>query len=65
YSALPPFYVVVLFLELDSEGLFLGGKRTDKFLRITIEHVARHFPEPYKRLFMDQYEQAIATLWEQ
>ncbi|KAJ7143825.1 putative oxalocrotonate tautomerase [Mycena epipterygia] len=61
YSALPPFYVVVLFLELDSESLFLGGKRTDKFLRITIEHVARHFPDDqYKRSFMDQYEQAIA-----
>ncbi|KAJ7438129.1 putative oxalocrotonate tautomerase [Mycena galericulata] len=60
YSQLPPFYVVVLFIEIDSESFFVGGEATDKFLRIGVEHIARNFSDDtVKRQFMDRYEQAL------
>ncbi|KAJ7501920.1 putative oxalocrotonate tautomerase [Mycena galericulata] len=60
YSQIPSFYVVVLFIELDSESFFVGGEATNKFLRIAVEHVARNFSnDTAKRQFMDRYEQAL------
>ncbi|KAJ7465941.1 putative oxalocrotonate tautomerase [Mycena latifolia] len=60
YKKIPPFYVVVLFIELDPQNFFVGGKSTDKFLRIAAEHYARNFSDDKaKRNFMDRYEQAL------
>lgn len=42
---LPAFYVVVLFISVDIDDYFVGAKKTDKFLRISIQHIARQFPE--------------------
>ncbi|KAJ7171275.1 putative oxalocrotonate tautomerase [Mycena filopes] len=60
--SLLPFYVLVLFIELEKGNFFNGGKATDGMARITIEHTARNFPEDFtkKRGFMDRYEKAIA-----
>ncbi|KAF8208955.1 tautomerase enzyme family protein [Mycena galopus ATCC 62051] len=61
YPQLPPFYVVVLFIDLDSTNFFVGAKTTERMMRITVEHVARTFnPECVKRGFMDHYEAALA-----
>ncbi|KAJ6531397.1 putative oxalocrotonate tautomerase enzyme-domain-containing protein [Mycena vulgaris] len=61
YKTLPQFYVLVLFIELDPENFFVGGKSTDKFLRIAAEHYARNFSDDKsKRDFMDRYEAALA-----
>ncbi|KAJ6526818.1 putative oxalocrotonate tautomerase enzyme-domain-containing protein [Mycena capillaripes] len=63
YFDLPPFYVVVLFIELEPTNFFVGGKTTQRMLRITVEHVARNFAEAddtSKRAFMDRYEIALA-----
>jgi len=61
YKMLPAFYVVVLFIDIPTTHYFVGGKNEDKFLRIGVEHIARHFPDdPSKRGFMDMYEAAIA-----
>ncbi|KAJ6551920.1 putative oxalocrotonate tautomerase [Mycena capillaripes] len=60
YTTLPKFYVVVLFIELDPESFFVGGKSADKFLRIAAEHYARNFSDDkHKRDFMDRYEKAL------
>jgi phenylpyruvate tautomerase PptA (4-oxalocrotonate tautomerase family) len=40
---LPAFYVVVLFIELEPTNYFVGGKPTERMLRIGVEHVARNF----------------------
>jgi hypothetical protein len=40
---LPAFYVVVLFIELEPTNYFVGGKLTERMLRIGVEHVARNF----------------------
>ncbi|KAF8158645.1 putative oxalocrotonate tautomerase [Mycena galopus ATCC 62051] len=62
YAQLPAFYVVVLFIDLDSTNFFVGGKTTERMVRITVEHVARNFPDDAarKRGFMDRYEAALA-----
>ncbi|KAJ7171217.1 putative oxalocrotonate tautomerase [Mycena filopes] len=61
YAKLPPFYVLVLFINVDPEDFFVGGESTDKFLRIGIEHIARNFSsDESKRTFMERYEKAIA-----
>ena len=41
YSQLPPFYVVVTFVE--SDNFFIGGKHNNKFVRIVTQHLARDF----------------------
>ncbi|KAJ7674043.1 putative oxalocrotonate tautomerase [Mycena polygramma] len=45
YVVIPKFYVVVVFIELEARNFFVGGKSTNKFLRIATEHYARNFPE--------------------
>jgi phenylpyruvate tautomerase PptA (4-oxalocrotonate tautomerase family) len=45
YAVLPPFYVVVLFIDLEPSNFFVGGKSTDRMVRINVEHVARNFAE--------------------
>ena len=38
YSMLPAFSV-------DKEDFYVGGKRSDNFIRISVQHIARQFPE--------------------
>ena len=45
YSQLPAFYVVVLFITVDTESYYVGGERKDNFVRIAVQHIARRFPE--------------------
>jgi phenylpyruvate tautomerase PptA (4-oxalocrotonate tautomerase family) len=45
YSHLPAFYVVVLFISVDKEDYYVGGRRSDNFVRISVEHMARQFPK--------------------
>jgi hypothetical protein len=44
---LPPFYVVVNFIKLGREDMWIGGAlKTDKpFVRIVIEHIAVNLPD--------------------
>ncbi|KAJ6526777.1 putative oxalocrotonate tautomerase [Mycena capillaripes] len=61
YPFLPPFYVVVLFIELDPTDFFVGGQSTARMVRIGVEHIARNFTDDtLKRAFMNQYEAALA-----
>ncbi|KAF7368652.1 Tautomerase-3 domain-containing protein [Mycena venus] len=58
---MPAFYVVVLFIELGPEDYFVGGKSTQRMVRISVEHLARNFKDDaLKRAFMDRYEAALA-----
>ncbi|KAJ7434087.1 putative oxalocrotonate tautomerase [Mycena galericulata] len=60
YAFLPPFYVIVLFIELAAGNIFVGGKATARMVRIGVEHVARSFADDSsKRQFMDRYEKAL------
>ncbi len=58
---LPAFYVVVLFIPIESDSFFVGGKSTDKFIRIIVQHLARQMPnEERKKQFSERYENTIA-----
>jgi len=41
---LPAFYVVVLFTPIEKDSFYVGGKSTDKFVRIVVQHLARQIP---------------------
>ncbi|KAJ7844057.1 putative oxalocrotonate tautomerase [Mycena leptocephala] len=61
YTSIPPFYVVVLFIDLQPSNFFVGGKTTEHMVRISVEHLARHFADDaLKRRFMERYETALA-----
>ncbi|CAM6116667.1 unnamed protein product [Calypogeia fissa] len=38
---LPQFYVIVLFIPVDEDSFFVGGKPTAKVVRIVSQHIAR------------------------
>ncbi|KAF8158635.1 putative oxalocrotonate tautomerase [Mycena galopus ATCC 62051] len=61
-SQLPAFYAVVLFIDLESSDFFVGGKPANRMVRISVEHLARNFPDDAakKRGFMERYEAALA-----
>jgi phenylpyruvate tautomerase PptA (4-oxalocrotonate tautomerase family) len=51
YAGLPPFYVVVLFIDLEPSSFFVGGKTTERMVRISVEHIARNFKECVRQFF--------------
>ncbi|KAF8158648.1 putative oxalocrotonate tautomerase [Mycena galopus ATCC 62051] len=68
YTKAPPnllaFYVVVLFIDLDTTSYFVSGKTTERMVRISVGHLAQNFPQysdaARKRGFiMDRYEAAL------
>lgn len=44
YASLPAFYVVTLFINVDKEDYFVGEDNRDNFVRICVEHMAKHHP---------------------
>uniref|UniRef100_A0A914PIH5 Tautomerase cis-CaaD-like domain-containing protein n=1 Tax=Panagrolaimus davidi TaxID=227884 RepID=A0A914PIH5_9BILA len=58
---LPPFYVVVLFVPVEEENFFVGGKNTKNFVRISIQHIARSFEtHDIAKGYIQLYENALA-----
>jgi phenylpyruvate tautomerase PptA (4-oxalocrotonate tautomerase family) len=43
---LPRFYVVTLFHEVDRGSFYVGGEPVNDRVRIAIDHIARHYPDP-------------------
>ena len=41
YKVLPKFYVVVVFIDVDKDSFYIGGKPNDRFVRINSQHLAR------------------------
>ena len=44
YPILPKFYVGVVFHETLKGSFYIGGKPVDNFVRISVDHIARQFP---------------------
>uniref|UniRef100_A0A914CIW7 Tautomerase cis-CaaD-like domain-containing protein n=1 Tax=Acrobeloides nanus TaxID=290746 RepID=A0A914CIW7_9BILA len=58
---LPAFYVVVLFLPVEEQNYFVGGKKTNKFVRIIVQHIARQFQNSKQAdKFISKYEEILA-----
>lgn len=52
-NGLPDFYVAVNFIALDSENVYRAGQQAEKFVRISIDHIAVRLDdsdEVYKRV---------------
>ncbi|CAE6529387.1 hypothetical protein RSOLAG22IIIB_08201 [Rhizoctonia solani] len=57
---LPPFYVVVLFIDLPEDSFFIGGEKHKSFVRFNVQHLARHFKNKEEKLgFMRIYEEKL------
>ncbi|KAH8927705.1 hypothetical protein BT69DRAFT_1347124 [Atractiella rhizophila] len=58
---MPAFFVVVLFLPVEANNFFIGGKSTNNFVRITVEHLHIHFQNKEQMYnFASHYETKIA-----
>ncbi len=44
--ALPRFYVVVVFVDVDEDSLYVGGKANSRFVRLVTQHLARENTDP-------------------
>ncbi|MBZ5795252.1 tautomerase family protein [Burkholderia contaminans] len=58
---LPRFYVNVLFQPLPPASFLIGGKPTDDFVRIRVDHIARQIDDPGEQArFMHHVGQRLA-----
>jgi phenylpyruvate tautomerase PptA (4-oxalocrotonate tautomerase family) len=58
---MPRFYVNMVFQPIPEDSFYIGGKRRNNFVRITMEHIAREFPsEEMSRRFIDKVNQVLA-----
>nr|WP_314267638.1 tautomerase family protein [uncultured Moellerella sp.] len=63
---LPKFYVNVLFTPLTRQSLYIGGEATDDFVRISVDHIARHMNDPQmEKQFLQAISQRLAPFIEQ
>jgi phenylpyruvate tautomerase PptA (4-oxalocrotonate tautomerase family) len=49
YRGLPPFYVAVVFHEMPAGALFIGGRQRERFVRISVDQIARTLPDAAAR----------------
>jgi hypothetical protein len=63
-QGLPAFYVVVLYSEIPAtDGVYVGGKKHNRFVRISIDQIARdstQFPMERQKLWLDRIDAVIA-----
>ncbi|WP_233838567.1 tautomerase family protein [Paraburkholderia sp. ZP32-5] len=62
YYVLPRFYVGVLFHEQPKDSFFMGGQKRDDFVRIRLDHFARHMSSDAERTtnWLKRADEAIA-----
>lgn len=61
YVNLPKFYVIVIFEEVSAEDFFVGGEPHDRYVKISIDHIARTIPDPgRRRWWMETINQRLA-----
>lgn len=69
-KGLPAFYVNVFFIPLELDQCFVGGISKKNFVRIAIEHIAKHYPDgdteagrDYRKGRMDLIDQVRISRW--
>jgi phenylpyruvate tautomerase PptA (4-oxalocrotonate tautomerase family) len=61
YVRLPRFYVGIVFEEVPKESFFIGGKPTNKFVRISVDHIARsNLPAEIKDWWIENINNVLA-----
>ncbi|KAJ3713254.1 putative oxalocrotonate tautomerase [Lentinula guzmanii] len=56
YSRLPPFLVLVNFIDVDKDNFYVGGEPNDRYLRINVQHSANPVQT---RAWVEAYEKAL------
>jgi hypothetical protein len=57
---MPAFYVNVVFIPLPASSIYVGGSPTKKFVRFTIEQIARSFKnDEVKHIWMKKIDEAL------
>ncbi|KAJ3863647.1 putative oxalocrotonate tautomerase enzyme-domain-containing protein [Lentinula novae-zelandiae] len=56
YSFLPPFLVIVNFIDVDQDNFYVSGEPNDKYLRINVTQSANPVPD---RAWVESWEKAI------
>ncbi|KIW53262.1 hypothetical protein PV05_08851 [Exophiala xenobiotica] len=63
---LPAFYVNVIFIDIDENGIFIGGEPKKNFVRVVIEQIARTMSSPdtdegkkSRRMWMDMINDTL------
>jgi phenylpyruvate tautomerase PptA (4-oxalocrotonate tautomerase family) len=60
-AGLPAFYVNVIFVSIEENSFFVGGQVKDKYIRIVIQHLAKHLQnDEIKKTFMEKYKKAVS-----
>lgn len=59
-TIMPKFYVGVVFEAVESRNFYIGGRPVEKFVRISIDHIARSFPDlESSRRFIDRINRIL------
>ncbi|KAJ3873814.1 putative oxalocrotonate tautomerase [Lentinula edodes] len=56
YSFLPPFLVIVNFIDVEKDNFYVSGEPNDKYLRINVTQSANPVPD---RAWVESWEKAI------
>ncbi|KAJ4472945.1 putative oxalocrotonate tautomerase enzyme-domain-containing protein [Lentinula aciculospora] len=56
YSILPPFLVIVNFIDVDKDNFYVGGEPNDRYLRINVTQSANPVTD---RAWLESWEKAI------
>ncbi|KAJ3841255.1 putative oxalocrotonate tautomerase [Lentinula raphanica] len=56
YHFLPPFLVIVNFIDVDKDGFYVGGEPNDRYVRINVTQSANPVPD---RAWVEAWEKAI------
>lgn len=56
-AGLPAFYVNVIFIPVPSDSFYIGGQPQSNMVRITIEHIAIHWPDSKRANMLDRFDE--------
>ncbi|KAF8508100.1 putative oxalocrotonate tautomerase [Hysterangium stoloniferum] len=62
-SGLPAFYVIVLFIDVEEDNIFVGGEKRNNFVRIVSQQLARTVPPERYQYNLDGLEAAWAPIF--
>ncbi|BDA43043.1 hypothetical protein COCOBI_04-0530 [Coccomyxa sp. Obi] len=58
---LPKFYVVVVFVDVDEDSIYVGGKPNSRFVRLVTQHLAREKTDPERaEMVVNKIQNALA-----
>jgi phenylpyruvate tautomerase PptA (4-oxalocrotonate tautomerase family) len=60
---MPKFYVGVVFQEIPAHSFYIGGEPADRFVRISVDHIARTFQSDERKVSFFKYINQLLAPW--